>query len=168
MSNKSESTERLRAMAQALDPDIEFVITAAEPYLPGIETVMAQCVKVDGPKRFNVWGEHRTRLVFTFKVFEPNAYFGLMLPLFVEFNQRWTYLPRTSKIRDLVEIAGQTHGIGVRIRFRELFVNRVFRCKLHHVTEPSRKKKRAKNVAPFVPYTAIETLLERITGPANQ
>jgi hypothetical protein len=112
------------------DEDIVFKVRTAEPSLIGIDDCTAQCIKVEGPKEFNCWGEVRRRLIFVFKVIEPNSYAGTKLKMFAEFNPGWPYIPRAAKLYKLIQIAGGKMVVGRELRFNRMFQHKIFNCRL--------------------------------------
>lgn len=117
---------------RTIDDDIVLSITEDLPHLPDCESVIAQCLKVERVT-FNVWGEPRERLIFTMHVIDPACHEGKRLKMYAEFNPKWRYLPRTSKLRKLVNIAGAKVTRGSKLAFRQIFLNKIFVCELKHV-----------------------------------
>jgi hypothetical protein len=115
------------------DEDIVFKVRGAEPLLAGIDTATVQCIKVEGPMEFNCWGKPRTRLVFIFKVIEPNTYAGTKLKMFAEYNPAWPYIPRSAKLYKLVQILGTKMVVGGELRFNRMFRHKIFDCRLKQV-----------------------------------
>jgi hypothetical protein len=115
------------------DKDIVFKMRGAEPLLAGVDTATVQCIKVEGPVDFNCWGKPRKRLVFIFKVIEPNTYAGTKLKMFVEYNPAWPYIPRSAKLHKLVQMIGMKMVVGGELRFNHMFRHKIFNCRLKQV-----------------------------------
>jgi hypothetical protein len=164
-SPNSTRLHNAEAQAEIENCEVEFKAKEREPYLPEHSSVMANCIKVEKAVPFNVWGETRNRLIFHFDVIEPHACAGTKLKMFAEYKDSWRYLPRSSKIRKLVEIASGTFRISPVIRFNELFRCQIFRCKLSHITSRTvfDRSNKKKHIEPCEPWTVIETITERIT-----
>ena len=92
---------------------------------------------------YGPWG---TRLAFEFKVFEPEEYAGLILPMYVRLGG-WTGRPPvSSKLAKVAQVAG------CQRRFiKSAFLNKAFRCRL-------------KETRGDAPYSVIKMITEKLTG----
>ena len=138
--SKDDKETKLELVESDID---DFVCELAEypPTLKGKE-VDAVCVNIQKTS-YGPWG---TRLAFEFKVFEPEEYAGLTLPMYVNLGNWKGRPPVSSKLAKVAELAG------CQRRFtKSAFIGKAFRCRL-------------KETRGDAPYSVIEMITEKLTG----
>ena len=140
----AESSEQ-RAKSREV-PDILCEFGDCPALLPCAE-VEAVCTEV---KRvlFRGFGE---RMVFTFGVAIPQEFAGTKLQMYVRAPRSWKRPPVSSKLFKVVAAACGELPRRRRIT-GDMFVGKLFRCRLKQVGERS------------ATYSVVETILERLTG----
>jgi hypothetical protein len=135
------------------ESDVIGVTGDGDPLLPAdVKEVCATCKSVSGPKYFPMLRHNKYRVVFTFTIYDPVEFAGLKLRMFARHEEKWTQLPRSSKLYRLACVcAGRRLDREIKIT-KSMFVAKAFRCRLRTVGENADR------------YTVIEMLVEKIAG----
>jgi len=129
------------------EDDVLGVIGDSPPLLQNtIKEVDALCTKVQS---ISYSGTKDARIVFTFRVVEPERYSGTKLQMFARYAG-WKTLPVRSKLWKLATVATGGQLKRKQKITKSLFVGKMFRCKVR----PDENGH----------YTVVDTLIKKLTG----
>lgn len=146
--NKPEIDETRKGLG---DKDCLCSIQDSSVTLP-IEEIEAMCVKIETIP-YKWFGQEK--LVFHFRVYEPEEYAGTVLKMYVRWNPVWRKrgVPLGAKLWQIIHLA-QDGGLkrGQKVQ-KSVFVGKIFRCRLRTATTTT-----------GIPYSLVDTVTKKLVG----